>query len=185
MERPVYSAHIRRRSNHVDDRCCSLGENEPVKLIGHTVLLVVLAVASCRDAGNRTDSGVPAGAGGGGSMGSGAATGSGGDPIGSGGVTTGGAAGVTAGGAAGTVIDGAGGAAGGSEIDAGPATTDASAEAGRVLEPIRVSGGSPDAGSGYNDVRFVGLGLEQWEGAVVTLRIGSSSGFWRLGSGQV
>jgi hypothetical protein len=61
---------------------------------------------------------------------------------------------------------------------------DTAAEGTAGLEPIRVSGGTMD-GVIYNDVRFIGRGPGAYEGAVVTFRIGSSSGVWRLGSGQV
>ena len=92
-------------------------------------------------------------------------------------------------GAGGAATAGTGGEAGGSGTDAGqdgPAgAVDAPVDAGSVLEPIRVSGGNPDAAEQYHDGRFVGVGLGQWEGAVVTFRIGSETGVWRLGSGQV
>jgi hypothetical protein len=61
---------------------------------------------------------------------------------------------------------------------------DAGADA-RPLEAIRVFRGSPDA-PGLYDLRFVGSGLDQYEGAVVTFRIGDPRGsVQRLGSGQV
>jgi hypothetical protein len=58
-------------------------------------------------------------------------------------------------------------------------------EGGTGLEPIRVSGGPVDAGVTYYDLRFVGVGLDQYDGAVVTFRVGSTSGANRRGSGQV
>lgn len=155
------------------------------------VLLAVLAAASCQNASSRPDAGAPAGTGGGGgSSGSGgAATGGGSGSTGSGGAATGGTGGAVTAGSGGAATAGTGGEAGGSGTDAGqdgPAgTVDAPVDAAGTLEPIRVSGGNPDAADPYHDVRFVGVGLEQWEGAVVTFRVGSETGFWRLGSGQV
>jgi hypothetical protein len=54
-----------------------------------------------------------------------------------------------------------------------------------MLEPIRIVEGTIDGGSSYHDLRFVGTGLDQYEGDVVTFRIGTMSGSWRTGFGQV
>jgi hypothetical protein len=59
------------------------------------------------------------------------------------------------------------------------------ADAAASLEPIRVFGGTADAGASYHDLRFVGSGFEQYEGVAVTFRIGEPTSIWRLGSGQV
>jgi hypothetical protein len=139
-----------------------MGENRI--LLG---LLVLLGISACRDPAIHPDGAVATG----GSGGAGSSAGSGGSGPG--------------GGSGGTGIDAAtsGGSDGGDED--GPAGVPDAFEGGIALEPIRVSGGNPDASVAYHDVRFVGVGLEQYEGAVVTFRIGSSTGFWRLGSGQV
>ncbi len=57
------------------------------------------------------------------------------------------------------------------------------ADTGTALEPIRVTEGKMDASS-YFDLRFVGARLDQYEGAVVTFRIGPTSGTWRTATGQ-
>ena len=90
-----------------------------------------------------------------------------------------GAAGALAG-SGGTASGGAGGAGGGMDQDGG--VRDA-ADTGTALEPIRVTEGKADA-STYYDLRFVGARLDQYEGAVVTFRIGPTSGTSRTGTGQ-
>jgi hypothetical protein len=108
----------------------------------------------------------------------------------------GGADAMGAGGAARTGTGGGAGVAGASGSvdaasddavwDAAAGVTDAAPDGGARLEPIRVTPGTRDAGSTmYADVRFVGVGLDQYEGLVVTFRIGSETGTWPLGSGQV
>jgi len=54
-----------------------------------------------------------------------------------------------------------------------------------MLEPIRITEGRVDAGVAYHDLRFIGVRLDQYEGDVVTFRIGPSTGTWRTGTGQV
>ena len=128
-------------------------------------LSVLLLTASCGGSGSRPDAAVSMGSAGG----AGASSGSGGATFG--------------GGTGGTGVDGAAdGPLEAGEADGPGAVWDAT-EGGAALEPIRVFGGNPDASVAYHDLRFVGAHLEQYEGAVVTFRIGSSA-FWRLGSGQ-
>jgi hypothetical protein len=134
------------------------------------VLWGLLAIASCRDPGSRAD------AAGGGAGGTGPSAGSGG--------ALGGPSGAGSGGTAIAIDAPVDGPVDAGEAD-GPGGPDDVAEAGAALEPVRVSGGDPDASVAYNDLRFIGVGLEPYEGAVVTFRIGSSSGVWRFGSGQV
>jgi len=57
-------------------------------------------------------------------------------------------------------------------------------DADRILEQIQIVEGKIDGGA-YHNLRFVGTGLEQYEGDVVTFRIGSMTGTWRVGYGQV
>src|SRR5262245_46402671 len=112
-----------------------------------------------------------------------------------------GAAGATAiGGAAGAVATGGTGgaapmggtggtsttgAAGAGPIDAGDDGPTGVPDAGTGLEPVTITPGALDATVVYHDLRFVGSGLEQYEGDVVTFRIGSMSGAWRTGYGQI
>jgi hypothetical protein len=80
-----------------------------------------------------------------------------------------------------------GGAGGDGVMDAGddgPASITDATDA-RVLQPIQITEGLMDAAV-YHDLRFVGVGLDQYEGDVVTLRIGTTStGTWRRASAQV
>lgn len=146
-------------------------------------------MGACKSPASRPDAaGSTGGAGGaaatGGTAGAGS-TGGAAATAGTGGaVSTG--TGVAGTGSAGSGGASTGGAAGDGPIDAGddsqpgvPDATDA-----RVLEPIHVTEGRMDAAA-YHDLRFVGVGLDQYEGDVVTFRIGSASGPWRTGSGQV
>jgi len=112
-----------------------------------------------------------------GTGGASAGTGAGAGASGASGAT--GAAGALAG-SGGTASGGAGGAGGGMDQDGG--VRDA-ADTGTALEPIRVTEGKADA-STYYDLRFVGARLDQYEGAVVTFRIGPTSGTSRTGTGQ-
>jgi hypothetical protein len=121
-------------------------------------LLVLITTASCRGGAIHADASNTSG-GSGGAGGSDATGGSGGTAPGDG--------------AAGAVIE----AGGGSDVGVN------SADAGTLLEPIRVFGGTWDA-SVYYDLRIVGSGLDLYEGAVVTFRIGTSNGVYRNGSGQ-
>ncbi len=126
---------------------------------------LLVAVASCGSAATRPDAGTATGgtSGASGTSGTGFAGGSGGavdafaDPVSD---------------------------AGGDDLDGPPVVVDA-ADSGTTLEPIRVTEGKNDASAAsYHDLRFVGAGLDQYEGAMVTFRIGSPTGPWRLGSGQ-
>jgi len=87
-----------------------------------------------------------------------------------------GAGGTTGGGVATAGSDGAG-----TRDDAG--LRDAG-DAARMLEPIQIVEGKIDGGSSYHNLRFVGSGLDQYEGDVVTFRIGAMTGSWRVGFGQ-
>lgn len=131
-------------------------------------LAVLLAIASCRDKGSSPGIVVATGGAGGGA----------GPSAGSGGATS-------SGGATGSGIDASDDRiSDGGNADGAFGGHDA-AEGGRPLEPIRVSGGNPDASVAYHDLRFIGAGLEQYEGDVVTFRIGTESLVWRRGFGQV
>lgn len=159
-----------------------------------TGMAVLLVIASCKDPGSRPDSGVQTG----GSGGAGPAVGSAG--AGGAGLSAGSRGAGGTGGSAGSAGTTRSGGAGGTGFDAGVdqvadaggaddgpgVVVDAAADGGRTLEPIRVVEGKSDASAAtYNDLRFLGVGLDQYEGAVVTFRIGPSTGTWRTSSGQV
>jgi len=129
------------------------------------VPMIALAGAACRDPAGRSDAGPTGVAGTGGSAAGAGGTGGAGAPGGSGGVT---ASGGSLGGPGGTT-----GAAGADAVDAGLA-----------LEPIRITEGKQDAAASYHDLHFIGAGLDQYEGDVVTFRIGPTSGTWRTATGQ-
>jgi len=142
------------------------------------VLSVSLVAASCRDAKDRPDA-----AGGlGGTMASGGSGGS--TSTGSAGSTGGGVGGV--GGSSGTDVDAplTPPADAGSDDGSGSGA-DVAADAANGLEPIRVSDAKVDGSQSYSNLRIVGVALDQYDGDVVTFRIGSGSGAWRFGSGQV
>ena len=143
-------------------------------------VFVLFGTGACKDPGSRPDA-VGSMGGLGGVVGMGGAAGVGGA---AGAVSTGGVAG--AGDTAGTGGASVGGAGGEDPMDAGddgPAVVPDATDA-RVLQPIQIVEGLMDAAV-YNDLRFVGVGLDQYEGDVVTLRIGSSTGTWRRASAQV
>jgi len=166
------------------------------------VPMIALAGAACRDPAGRSDAGPTGVAGTAGSAAGAGGTGGAGAPGGSGGVTasggslggpggTTGAAGAT-GGSAGTtgsggVSGGSGGASSGGTAGAGVDPDGGSADAvdaGLALEPIRITEGKQDAAASYHDLHFIGAGLDQYEGDVVTFRIGPTSGTWRTATGQ-
>jgi hypothetical protein len=121
-------------------------------------LLVLITTASCHGTAIRADASST-------TSGSGGAGGS---------VPTGGNGGTVPGDDAAGPVDEAGS---GSEVGAN------TSDAGTALEPIHVFGGTWDA-SVYYDLRIVGSGLDLYEGALVTFRIGTTSGVYRNGSGQ-
>ena len=155
-------------------------------------LLVLLSGPSCDKAANRPDSGAATGgmSGTGGVAGTAPGSGSGGSGVGGGSAGATAAVGVggsTAGGGAGgvTSVGGSGGTGGDSISDGG--SVDVGSDTGSSLEPIHVSEAQTDAGAAaaYKNLRIVGEALDDYEGDVVTFRIGSGSGVWRFGSGQV
>jgi hypothetical protein len=64
------------------------------------------------------------------------------------------------------------------------ALIDGPSDGAASLDPIRVFGGTQDPSVIYHDLRILGSGLEQYEGTVVTFRIGDPISIFRLGSGQ-
>lgn len=176
------------RLDNIDARSGRTTENEGTEKTKRAVLIpcLLLLAASCRDPQNRSDAGVGTG----GSSGPGPSGGTRGTAVGgsSGGSAQGGFGGVTSGGGSGgtgtdaLVIPPADG---GSEDGSG-SVVDVAPDVGSGLEPIHVSEAQVDSSAAsYSNLWIVGVGLDQYEGDVVTFRIGSGNGFWRFGSGQV